>query len=78
MSAIRNLDQGPFDVLAGILFDENFAVHRAVLIPISVIMRRVTWSKHTNSRIFYLVDDVWAELGVVDVTDRLRRVAEAL
>ena len=31
--------------------------------------------KHTNSRIFYVMDDVWAELGVVDVSAELRAVA---
>ena len=75
LSAIRNLDWHPFDVLAGILFDQNFAVHRAALIPISVIMRRATWSTYTNNRIIYLMDDVWAEPRVVDVSARLQAVA---
>jgi hypothetical protein len=78
LSAIRNLDQDPFDVLAGILFDRDFTVHRAALVPIAVVKQRSTWSKHTNSRIFYLVEDVWAERGVVDVSAELRAVAAEL
>ncbi len=78
MSAIRNLDQDPFDVLAGILFDRDFTVHRAALVPIAVVKQRSTWSKHTNSRIFYLVDDVWTEPGVVDVSAELQAAAVEL
>jgi hypothetical protein len=78
LSAIRNLEQDPFEVLAGILFDQNFTVHRAALIPIAVVKQRSTWSKHTNSRIFYLMDEVWTEPGVVDVSTELRAAAAGL
>ena len=78
LSAIRNLDQDPFEVLTGILFDQDFTVHRAALIPIVVVKQRSTWSKHTNSRIFYLLDDIWTDPGVVDVSAEPRAVAAEL
>lgn len=72
LSPIRSLDG--FDVLAAVLFDDNYCVMRAALIPASVVRSRSTYIKHTNSHNFLLQDDVWATLGVSDVTDRLRGV----
>lgn len=75
MSAIRNLDSGPFDYLAGVLVDENFLVVRAALVPISVVRSRATHVAHTNSARFLLRDDVWQDTGVRDVTAELRSAA---
>ncbi|MCC0006681.1 MAG: hypothetical protein H6876_00945 [Hyphomicrobiaceae bacterium] len=76
LSAIRNIDRNPFDQLAAVLFDPGFAVHRAALIPISVVRSRARRSIHTNSHIFYLRDDVWSEPGVLDVTVDIREAAD--
>ena len=78
LSAIRNLGNNSFEMLAGVLFNPDFSVHRAAIVPLDVVKIRATWSKHTNSHIFYLKDDVWMEPGVIDVTPRLRDVAKAL
>lgn len=78
MSAIRNLDSGPFDYLAGVLVDEDFLVVRAALVPLSVVRARATHVIHTNSARFLLRDDVWADAGVRDVTAELRRAALAI
>ena len=72
MSAIRDLDG--FDVLAGILFDDDYRVMRAALIPAAVVRDRSTYIAHTNSHKFLLRDDVWDAPGVIDVTDCLRAV----
>jgi hypothetical protein len=37
LSAIRRLEDNPFDVLAGVLFDETFQVVRAALIPVELV-----------------------------------------
>jgi hypothetical protein len=74
LSAIRNLDGSHFDVLAGILFNENYSVLRAALIPRSVVVDRANFVKHTNSHKFLLRDDVWKINGVKDVTDILNAV----
>src|SRR5437879_5224176 len=39
MSFIRGLDLAHFDLLAGVLFDENFAVHRGCVIPRESVMQ---------------------------------------
>jgi len=72
LSAMRDLVSGHFDVLAAVLFDDDFHIMRAALIPISIVEKRATYVAHTNSSKFMLRDDVWEELGVQDVTDEIR------
>jgi len=74
LSAIRDLHGGNFDFLAGILFNENFTVLRAALIPHSVAMDRAKFVKRTNSHKFMLSDDIWSAEGVRDVTQQLQAV----
>lgn len=74
LSAIRDLEG--FDVLAGVLFDENFGIQRAAIIPSSVVQSRSNYTSHTNSYRFLLRDDIWGAEGVQDVTDDLRRVID--
>lgn len=68
LSAIRDIGGGHFDVLAGVLFDDDFNVVRAALIPIAFVAERSTYIAHTNSNKFMLRDDVWSAPGVRDVT----------
>lgn len=74
MSAIRDLDG--FDCLAAVLFDDDYRVMRAALIPVVVVRDRSTYVAHTNSHKFMLRDDVWDASDVVDVTDALRVVED--
>lgn len=71
LSAIRNLSSRPFDVLAGVIFDDDFRITRAALVPFDVVENRVTYVAHTNSSKFMLRDEVWEDDGVEDVTDQL-------
>ncbi|MEM6890348.1 MAG: hypothetical protein AAF636_19775 [Pseudomonadota bacterium] len=72
LSAIRDLPGRHFDVLAGVLFDDNFYVTRAALIPFDVVEGRATYVAHTNSSKFMLRDEIWNEPGVKDVTVEIR------
>ena len=72
LSAIRNLDNLPFDFLAGLLVDENFQVVRAVLVPVAVVWQLATYVAYTNSWRFLLRDSVWTLPGVRDVTSEVR------
>ena len=78
LSALRNLSNDPFDVLAGVLFNPDFTILRAALVPIGVVQGRTRRSAHTNSEIFHLRDDVWSLPGVVDVTPALMAAAGAV
>lgn len=70
MSAIRDL--GGFDFLAGVLFNKDYNVLRAALVPINIVKAHVTPDRHVNSYRFLLRDHIWGEPGVVDVTARLQ------
>lgn len=72
LSAIRDIGGGHFDVLAGVLFDDDFNVVKAALVPIAFVVERSTYIAHTNSNKFMLRDDVWTASGVRDVTAEIR------
>ena len=70
LSAIRDLDG--FDMLAAVLFDDEYRVFRAALIPCGIVRERSNFVPHTNSYAFILTDDVWDDTRVTDVTAELR------
>ncbi|WP_072394243.1 hypothetical protein [Hyphomicrobium sp. CS1GBMeth3] len=78
LSAIRNLPNDPFDFLAGVLFDETFGIRRAAIIPLAVVKERAKHVEHTNSWRFLLREEIWADPGVLDVTERIRKAATSL
>ncbi len=75
MSAIRDLDG--FDILAAVLFDDDYQIMRAALVPATVVRSCSAYIEHTNSHKFLLRDGIWDTPGVFDVTDRLRAVEGA-
>jgi len=74
LSAIRNLESAHFDLLAGVLFNEDFSVMKAALIPFQVVKDQSVFVKHTNGWKFVLRDSIWALPGVEDITDQLKAV----
>lgn len=74
LSAIRDLPDQNFDTLAAALFNEDYTVMRAALIPHPIVMARAPYVGYTKSYQFVLRDDVWEESGVRDVTAELQGV----
>ena len=74
LSAIRNLESAHFDFLAGVLFNEDFSVMKAALIPFSVVKDHAVFVKHTNGWKFVLRDGIWTLPEVEDITGRLKAV----
>lgn len=68
LSAFRKINEHTFDFLAAVLFDSNFKVFRAIIIPHALVQARARRSEHTNSWIFFLEDKLWREAGIRDVT----------
>lgn len=68
LGMFRDLEKDPFDYLIGILFDENFRVHRACKLPISIVRTNSQRVERTNSCRFVLRDSIWLLHGAVDVT----------
>ena len=75
VSALRGLDGDCFDFLAGLLFNRDFSVLRAAIIPHRIVLANAKYGGHTNSWRFFLRDGLWTETGVIDVTARLQEVA---
>ena len=78
LSAIRNLEGHHFAELAAVLFNKDYSIKRAALVPRSVVLARARYQKRTNSHVFHLQDKVWELPGVKDVTDDLMRVARKI
>lgn len=78
LSYIRNLPNTPFDMLAGVLLNQDFKVTRAALIPVAVIQEKATYVKHVNAWCMILRDAVWDIPGVQDVTHELRVMEQSL
>lgn len=74
LGALRRLDAANFDVLAAVLFSQDFTVMRAALIPHKVVLERATYVPATNSWKLILADQMWNVPGVEDVTAALLRV----
>ena len=77
LSALRRLEEQPFQTLAAVLFDEAFDVHRAVLLPYDVVVGAARWTAHTNSWRLILSDRLWTAPGARDVTAELRTAQAA-
>ena len=78
LSSIRKLDCGPFDQLAGLLFNSSFAVIQAAIVPLEVVKGNCKYVAHTNSWRFLLRDKIWEQPGVLDVTPEVRSAAAGI
>jgi hypothetical protein len=78
LSAIRGLGApagAPFDFLIAILFNSDYTILRAALIPFAQVVPRATFQSHVNGWRFMLTDTVWTLVGVRDVTAEIRLAA---
>lgn len=79
LGVIRNLESKKFDYLAGVLFNEDYSVHRAIVIPqMQLLKMKSRFSNYVNGQSFYLHDDTWKIAGVEDVTSKLRDAAKKM
>lgn len=74
LGAIRNLKQAKFDFLAGVLFNEDYSVLRAAIIPHEIVVQKSSYTEHTNSYRFFLRNSIWKIEGVREVTAELSSV----
>jgi hypothetical protein len=75
LGALRDLElDGSFDYLAAVLFNPDYTVQRAIILPRQQVLQASTFIERTNSHKFHLLDSAWDLPGAQDVTDRLRAV----
>jgi hypothetical protein len=73
LSAIRGLEKKHFDVLVAVVFNEDYTVHRAVMIPHKTVERIARFRKHVNAHILML-GDIWKAQDARDITTKLANV----
>jgi hypothetical protein len=74
LSFIRNLPSKPFDVLAGVLLDQDFRVLRAAPVPYDIVNAKAAYTPHVNAWRLVLRESIWEIPGVRDVTDCLKAI----
>jgi len=74
LGAMRGLPEGGFDFLAAVLFEPDYRVRKAAIIPHPLVHSNSRYIEYTNSWRFNLSDAVWALDGVEDATEKLRAV----
>jgi hypothetical protein len=71
LSAIRNLVEHDFDVLVGVMFNEDYSVAYAFAVPHAVVSEKAAYQAHTNSHRFFLRPALRDEPGVDDITEQM-------
>ena len=71
LSAIRNLDKKPFDLLAAVAYDANLSVLYAALIPVELVAELSRFSKHSNSHVLIFRRNILDNPHVTDITQPL-------
>lgn len=67
LSAIRKLDDKDFDQLAAVIFDENYEIIDAVLIPHEVIAEYASYRSHVNAHILHLKGKILNDPRIQDI-----------
>jgi hypothetical protein len=78
LSAFRRLPDEHFDYLAAVLFEKDYKISKAAMIPHEVVVSLARFQEHTNSWKFLLDDAIWKLPNVRDVTQELKRAVKDL
>ena len=71
LSAIRRLDEDPFDFVTAVIFEADFSIRYAAKIPREVIAELSRYTSHTNAHVFHFRDTVLEDPRVEDITHML-------
>jgi hypothetical protein len=67
LSAIRKLKEKDFDQLAAVIFNENYEIIDAVLIPHEVIKEYASYRRHVNAHILHLKGPILNDPRIKDI-----------
>jgi hypothetical protein len=67
LSAIRKLKEKDFDQLAAVIFNENYEIIDAVLIPHEVIEEYASYRSHVNAHILHLKGPILNDPRIKDI-----------
>lgn len=72
LGAVRDLASDPFEFLVAVVFDGDFIVDYAAMIPLAVIKERSTYVTRTNSHRLSFPRSILHVAGVRDITAELQ------
>jgi len=73
LSAIRKYEEKDFDDLAAVIFDENFEIIDAVLIPHEVVGEYASYREHVNAHILILKGPILCDPRVKCIKQAIQR-----
>ena len=73
LGVIRGLEDRKFDVLVGVLFDRNFSLLEAYMIPHRIIAGHSKYNEHPNGHILHLKGKILQATGVKRIDAHLRK-----
>lgn len=76
LSAIRNLDAAVFDFLAAVIFDENFSVVDAVILPHAVVGEYGSYRAHVNAHVLHVRGSLMKDSRVIDFRDQVEPILQ--
>ena len=71
LSAIRKLEEKDFDQLAAVIYDENFNIIEALLMPHEVVSEYATYRAHVNAHILILRGKILEDPRVKDIKNEI-------
>lgn len=71
LSAIRKYDEKDFDQLAAVIYDENFNVIEALLIPHEVVGEYASYREHVNAHILILKGPILNDPRVQNIKQKI-------
>lgn len=72
MNVIRNYEDNQFDYLIIVIFDDNFGVKEAYMLPHDTIKPYAKYSKHQNGYLLVAKGAVLTDTTTKDITQDLR------
>lgn len=77
-SAIRKLEENHFDYLVAVLFEEDFLVHRALVLQKSYITKKAFWQGHVSAWILPIDEGLWSTKDGEDITSKMRDIQKSM
>ena len=71
LSVLRNLTDSPFDLLAAVVYNPDFSIAYAGLMPHAIVLQNAIYRSHVNGHVFMMRRAVLGMEGVVDITEKL-------
>ena len=73
LSAIRDIEGEHFQFLAVVLFENDFSICRACVVPATLVTTSARYRKNVNAWILHANDKLFQHTDVRDITNEVRR-----